>query len=114
MTQVVGKPTPRVEGELKVTGKALYSADMTLPDGLWGKCLRSPIPYGRIKRIDISKALNVPGVKAVITGQDVAGLRIAVVFTIRRSLPMAWSGSSAKKLRQWPQRLGSLPNRRSI
>jgi CO/xanthine dehydrogenase Mo-binding subunit len=33
MTQVVGKPTPRVEGELKVTGKALYSADMTLPDG---------------------------------------------------------------------------------
>jgi CO/xanthine dehydrogenase Mo-binding subunit len=76
MTQVVGKPTPRVEGELKVTGKALYSADMTLPDGLWGKCLRSPIPYGRIKRIDISKALNVPGVKAVITGQDVAGLRI--------------------------------------
>jgi CO/xanthine dehydrogenase Mo-binding subunit len=76
MTQVVGKPTPRVEGELKVTGKALYSADMTLPDGLWGKCLRSPIPYGRIKRIDIGKALNVPGVKAVITGQDVAGLRI--------------------------------------
>jgi len=76
MTQVVGKPTPRVEGQLKVTGKALYSADLTLPDSLWGKCLRSPIPYGRIKRIDTSKALNVPGVKAVITGQDVAGLRI--------------------------------------
>jgi carbon-monoxide dehydrogenase large subunit len=76
MTQVVGKPTPRVEGELKVTGKALYSADFKFPDSLWGKCLRSPIPYGRIKRIDTSKALNVPGVKAVITGQDVAGLRI--------------------------------------
>lgn len=76
MTQVVGKPTPRVEGELKVTGKALYSADFKFPDSLWGKCLRSPIPYGRIKRIDTSKALNVPGVEAVITGQDVAGLRI--------------------------------------
>jgi CO/xanthine dehydrogenase Mo-binding subunit len=76
MTQVVGKPTPRVEGELKVTGKALYSADMKLPDSLWGKCLRSPIAYGRIKRIDTSKALKVPGVKAVLTGQDVAGLRI--------------------------------------
>src|ERR1051325_2333954 len=74
--QVVGRSTPRVEGELKVTGKALYSADMTLPDGLWGKCLRSPIPYGRIKRIEISKSLNVPGVKAVITGADVRGLRI--------------------------------------
>ena len=59
MTQVVGKPTPRVEGELKVTGQALYSADFKFPDSLWGKCLRSPIPYGRIKRIDTSKALNV-------------------------------------------------------
>ncbi len=76
MTQVVGRPTPRVEGELKVTGKALYSADLKLPDGLWGKCLRSPIAYGRIKRIDTSKALKMPGVKAVITGQDVTGLRI--------------------------------------
>ncbi len=76
MTQVVGKPTPRVEGVLKVTGKALYSADLQLPDSLWGRCLRSPIPYGRIKRIDTSKAWQVPGVKAVITGQDVTGLRI--------------------------------------
>ncbi len=76
MTQVVGKATPRVEGEQKVTGKALYSADLKLPDGLWGKCLRSPIPYGRIKRIDTSKAWQVAGVRAVITGQDVPGLRI--------------------------------------
>jgi carbon-monoxide dehydrogenase large subunit len=76
MTQVVGKPTPRVEGELKVTGKALYSGDLNLPNALWGKCLRSPIPYGRIKKIDYRKALEVPGVKTVITGEDVAGLRI--------------------------------------
>jgi CO/xanthine dehydrogenase Mo-binding subunit len=76
MTQVVGKATPRVEGVLKVTGKALYSADLKLPDSLWGRCLRSPIPYGRIKRVDTSKAWQVPGVKAVITGQDVTGLRI--------------------------------------
>src|SRR5688572_27284903 len=76
MMQVVGKPTPRVEGELKVTGKALYSGDLALPDTLWGKCLRSPIPYGRIKRIDYQKALEVPGVKALITGDDVRGLRI--------------------------------------
>ena len=76
MTQVVGRPTPRVEGELKVTGKALYSADLNLPNILWGRCLRSPIPYGRIKRIDTAKASQVPGVKAVITGQDVPGLRI--------------------------------------
>ena len=76
MTQVVGKSTPRVEGELKVTGKALYSGDVQLPDTLWGKCLRSPIPYGRIKKIDYRKALQLPGVKAVIAGEDVVGLRI--------------------------------------
>jgi CO/xanthine dehydrogenase Mo-binding subunit len=76
MTRVVGRPTPRVEGELKVTGKAFYSADLNLPGTLWGKVLRSPIPYGRIKSIDIGKARRVPGVKAVITGQDVTGLRI--------------------------------------
>lgn len=76
MTQVVGRPTPRVEGQLKVTGKAVYSADVELPGTLWGKCLRSPISYGRIKSIDVSKARQVPGVKAVITGQDVPGLRI--------------------------------------
>jgi CO/xanthine dehydrogenase Mo-binding subunit len=76
MTQVVGRPTPRVEGELKVTGKAQYSADLKLPNMLWGRCLRSPIPYGRIKSIDIGEALRAPGVKAVITGKDVVGLRI--------------------------------------
>src|SRR5918992_1784521 len=76
MIQVVGKSTPRVEGELKVTGKALYSGDVGLPNTLWGKCVRSPIPYGRIKKIDYQKALQVPGVKAVITGEDVRGLRI--------------------------------------
>ncbi len=76
MTQVVGRPTPRVEGQLKVTGKAVYSADVELPGTLWGKCLRSPISSGRIKSIDASKARQLPGVKAVITGQDVPGLRI--------------------------------------
>jgi CO/xanthine dehydrogenase Mo-binding subunit len=76
MTQVVGRPTPRIEGELKVTGSALYSADVKLPGILWGKVLRSPISSGRIKNITVDKARQVPGVKAVITGEDVTGLRI--------------------------------------
>jgi CO/xanthine dehydrogenase Mo-binding subunit len=76
MTQVVGRPTPRVEGALKVTGKAQYSADLDLPQTLWGRCLRSSIAYGRIKSIDTSKASRAPGVRAVITGMDVPGLRI--------------------------------------
>jgi CO/xanthine dehydrogenase Mo-binding subunit len=74
--KVVGNPTPRVEGEQKVTGHAIYAVDTTLPGMLWGKVLRSPIPYGRIKSIDVSRALRVPGVKTIVTGKDVEGLRI--------------------------------------
>jgi carbon-monoxide dehydrogenase large subunit len=60
----------------KVTGGAVYAVDLTLPDMLWGKVLRSPIAYGRIKRIDVSEALALPGVKAVVTGGDVSGIKI--------------------------------------
>ena len=74
--KVVGIPTPRVEGKDKVTGRAKYAVDVTLPGMLWGKVLRSPIPSGRIKRIDASRALHLPGVKTVVTGEDVTGLKI--------------------------------------
>ena len=74
--QIIGNPTPRVDGEQKVTGKAVYAVDVTLPGMLWGKILRSPISYGRIKKIDISRALQLSGVKTVITGEDVKGLKI--------------------------------------
>jgi CO/xanthine dehydrogenase Mo-binding subunit len=74
--QVVGNPTPRVEGELKVSGEAKYAVDITRPGMLWGKLLRSPIASGRIKRIDASKALALPGVHTVVTGEDCTGLKI--------------------------------------
>lgn len=74
--QVVGNPTPRVEGELKVSGKAKYAVDVTLPGMAWGKLLRSPISYGKIKRIDTSKAAALPGVHAIVTGADCTGLKI--------------------------------------
>jgi CO/xanthine dehydrogenase Mo-binding subunit len=48
--RVIGKPTVRVEGVEKVTGAAKYAGDVTLPGMLWGKLLRSPIAYGRIKK----------------------------------------------------------------
>jgi CO/xanthine dehydrogenase Mo-binding subunit len=72
----VGIPSPRVEGEEKVGGKARYAVDVVLPDILWVKVLRSPIAHGKIKRIDITEAQKAPGVKAVLTGQDIAGVRI--------------------------------------
>ena len=73
---VVGKPVTRQEGPDKVSGTFLYSADVTLPGMIWGKVLRSPYPHAKIIKIDASKALGMPGVRAVITGQDTAGMRI--------------------------------------
>ena len=72
----VGIPSPRVEGEEKVGGSAVYAVDVTLPDMLWAKVLRSPLAHARIKNIDVSKALALPGVKAVLTGVDLAGAKI--------------------------------------
>jgi CO/xanthine dehydrogenase Mo-binding subunit len=70
---VVGRATPR--GARKVTDKGTVLVDMTLPGMLWGKVLRSPIPTAGSKA-STSACFGLPGVKAVITGNDVAGLGI--------------------------------------
>ncbi len=66
----VGKNMPRVDSRAKVTGDAMFTADLKLPRMLTGKILRSPHPHARILSIDVSAALRVPGVKAVVTGHD--------------------------------------------
>src|SRR5918994_1187894 len=72
----VGIPSPRVEGEQKVGGQAVYAGDVVLPGMLSVKLLRSPIAHARIKRIDLSRALEVPGVKTILTGEDLGGAKI--------------------------------------
>jgi len=67
---VVGSRPIRHDGNDKVTGRARYSADMTLPRLLHGKVLRSPHAHARIISIDPSRALALPGVKAVVTSAD--------------------------------------------
>ena len=69
---VVGKRPIRHDGNDKVTGRARYSADMTLPRLLHGKILRSPHAHARIKAIDPTRALALSGVKAVVTSADFA------------------------------------------
>jgi CO/xanthine dehydrogenase Mo-binding subunit len=70
---MIGAPVPQIQGPDKVTGRMRFAADVELPGMLWGKILRSPYPHARIRRIDASAAWRVPGVKAVVTGQDVPG-----------------------------------------
>src|SRR5215510_16190597 len=68
----IGKRTNRPDGEDKVTGRATFGADFSRPGMLWGKVLRSPHPHARIKSIKFDKALALPGVKAVMSGRDLA------------------------------------------
>jgi CO/xanthine dehydrogenase Mo-binding subunit len=75
-SMIVGRPIPREESVGKVTGRTVYAVDIAFADMLWGKVLRSPIAHGRIKRIDIDGALALPGVRAVVTGLDVKGVKI--------------------------------------
>jgi len=68
--RVIGKPLRKIDGLAKATGTALYADDLVLPGMLHAKILRSPHAHARIKSIDASAALALPGVHAVITGRD--------------------------------------------
>ncbi len=67
----IGKRTIRPDGADKVTGRAQYGGDLTMPGMLWGAVLRSPHPHAKIKSINYGKALELPGVHAVITADDI-------------------------------------------
>lgn len=75
---VVGKRIPKLDGLAKVTGSARFSSDIILPRMLYGKILRSPYPHARILNVDTSRARQLLGVKAVVTGKDTAGVKFGV------------------------------------
>ena len=68
--QVLGQRPVRHDGTDKVTGKAIYAADIQLPGMAHGKIVRSPHAHARITSIDASEALKIPGVFAVVTADD--------------------------------------------
>jgi xanthine dehydrogenase D subunit len=72
----IGTNAQRPDGALKVRGEFAYSSDLWHEDMLWGATLRSPHPYARIVSIDITEALKVPGVYAVLTHADVPGTNV--------------------------------------
>ena len=74
----VGTRPIRPDGVPKVTGKAMYAADYTMPGAIVGRILRSPHAHARIRSIDTSKAAALPGVKAVVTGEGLPGPQIRV------------------------------------
>src|SRR5690349_11880086 len=75
MARIFESPDYRLEGRLKVTGGARYAGDVILPGMLWARFLKSPFPHARIVSIDTSEAQKLPGVHAVLTGEDVGHRR---------------------------------------
>ncbi|HXD43357.1 MAG TPA: 4-hydroxybenzoyl-CoA reductase subunit alpha [Ramlibacter sp.] len=87
-THSVGVRKPLVDGIEKVTGRARYTADLPLGPALVGRILRSPIAHGIIRSIDTAKARAIPGVRAVVTGDDFAG-PYGVIPIAQNEYPMA-------------------------
>lgn len=87
--QVIGKPTPRLDGPDKVSGRTIYTGDVSPAGLLHAKILRSPYAHARILSIDTSRATALPGVRAVVTAADVPkehidpAVRAHVVFADR-------------------------------
>ena len=73
--KIIGTSPVKHDGFDKVTGRAKFASDAFLPGMLVGKFLRSPHPHAILKKIDISKAAKLPGVKAVITRDDFPELK---------------------------------------
>src|SRR5271170_179742 len=72
--KVIGTRPVRHDGVDKVTGRAKYGADYSFPGMLHGKVLRSPYAHAMIKSIDIGRALALPGVKAIVLGNELPEL----------------------------------------
>ena len=93
----VGPATARIDAVERVTGRATYTADVRLPGMIYGRVLRSPHPHARIRRIDVSKAEALPGVKAVITHERA---------------PVVWGAGSVSGGRQYNDRVKEITKHR--
>jgi CO/xanthine dehydrogenase Mo-binding subunit len=74
-TGTIGEVVRRLDAPPKVKGEFAYSSDLIAPGMLWGHTLRSPHAHARIVEIDIAQAISLPGVHAVLTHDDVPGLK---------------------------------------
>ncbi len=74
--EVFAAPERRPDGDAKTTGSAVYTADRDVPGALQSAFLRSPYPHARIRSVDTARARALAGVRAVITGADVRGMRM--------------------------------------
>src|SRR5262249_42141179 len=93
--EYVGTRPIRHDGMDKVTGRATFGADFSLPGMLHGAVLRSPHAHARIVSIDTTAAEALPGVKAVVTGRDIAKTNKKVYLGGEGALDLADMGDNA-------------------
>ena len=86
--RAVGVRQPLIDGVEKVTGRARYTADLEAPGALVGAILRSPVAHGEIHEIDVEAARALPGVRAVITGDD-CDIAYGVIPVAQNEFPLA-------------------------
>lgn len=79
----VGESVPRPDGPAKVRGEFEFASDLRAPGMLYGRTLRSPHPHAVVRRIDVSRAEALPGVRAVLTAGDIPGLRFYGLDKVR-------------------------------
>ncbi len=67
---IVGQPVERVDGFERVSGVAQFTYDVHLPGMLYGRMIRSEVPHARIRKIDVSEAAKLPGVRFILTNEN--------------------------------------------
>ena len=96
----VGQGIPRLETRDKITGRAVYADDMSRPDMLVGVIVPSPHAHARITGYDVSAALALDGVAAVVTGEDIGDNKIG---PSSRTRPRSRSARCAIWASRWPR-----------
>jgi len=99
---LVGTRQPLLDGVDKVTGRARYTADLPAGDALVGAQLASPFAHAEILRIDTSRARTMPGVRAVITGDD-CDVPFGILPVARNEYPLARG-----KVRYWGEAVAAV------
>ena len=92
--KVIGTRPVRHDGLDKVTGRAVYGADIKLSGMLWGAVLRSPHAHAYIKSIDTSKAAAIPGVTAIMTSEDLPEVPSKVIDLGESSTNPKWASDN--------------------
>jgi len=83
MVRGVGASVPRPDGRAKTRGEFEFASDLTAPGMIYGRTLRSPHPHALVRRVDVRRALALPGVSAVLTASDLPGQAVYGLAKVR-------------------------------